>query len=168
MVTVTFAISEFPLQHLLQVSLKDYYKIPTKLPSSILTAESCVEQIWILNKNFLNFIESSGVSIVKWSFIKNLKEDVGTFRLSEEKRELIKVQCEIIRKGQANGEFLNKTEPEVLAIVLKQLTHSLAVTWTFKNGDFDFKTAVRYMYENIFDVAPEYRRIKEFDILGIL
>lgn len=152
--------------------LKDYYKIPTKLTSydltTILTAESCVEQIWILNKNFLDFIENSGVSIVKQLFIKNLKDDVGTFRISEEKRELLKVQCEIIKKGQANGEFLNKTNPEVLVIFLKQLTHSLAVTWTFKDGDFDLKTAVRYMYEMIFDVAPEYRKIKEFDILGIL
>lgn len=152
--------------------LKDYYKIPTKLTSydlnTILTAESCVEQLWILNKNFLDFIEDSGVSIVKQLFIKNLKDDIGTFKISEEKREMLRVQCEIIKKGQANGEFLNKTDPEVLVIFLKQLTHSLAVTWTFKNGDFDLKTAIRYMYEMIFDVAPQYRTVKEFDILGIL
>ncbi len=152
--------------------LKDYYKIPTKLTSydltTILTAESYVEQLWILNKNFLDFIEDSGVSIVKQLFIKNLKDDIGTFKISEEKREMLRVQCEIIKKGQANGEFLNKTDPEVLVIFLKQLTHSLAVTWTFKNGDFDLKTAIRYMYEMIFDVAPQYRKVKEFNILGIL
>ncbi|BCZ44797.1 hypothetical protein psyc5s11_08640 [Clostridium gelidum] len=81
---------------------------------------------------------------------------------------MLKVQCEIIRKGQANKEFLNKTDPEVLVILLKQITHSTAVSWSLKNGDFDYKTAVRYMYEMMLDVAPKYRTVKEFDILEIL
>ena len=152
--------------------LKDYYKIPSKLTSydltTILTADSYVEQLWLLNKCFLDFIENSGVSIVRQLIIKNLKDDVGTFKISEEKKEMLKVQCEIIRKGQANKEFLNKTDPEVLVILLKQITHSTAVSWSLKNGEFDFKTAVRYMYEMIFDVAPKYREVKEYKILDIL
>jgi len=152
--------------------LKDYYKIPSELTSydltTILTADSYVEQLWLLNKNFLDFIDNSGISIVKQLIIKNLKEDVGTFKISEEKKEMLKVQCEIIRKGQANGEFLNKTDPEVLVVLLKQVTHSTAVTWSLKNGDFDFKTATRYLYEMTLGVAPQYRKVKEYNILGIL
>ena len=152
--------------------LKDYYKIPSKLTSydltTILTADSYVEQLWLLNKSFLDFIEDSGVSIVKQLIIKNLKDDVGTFKISEEKKEMLRLQCEIIKKGQANKEFLNKTDPEVLVVLLKQITHSTAVTWSLKNGEFDFKTAVRYMYETIFDVAPKYREVKEYKILDIL
>jgi len=152
--------------------LKDYYKIPSKLTSydltTILTADSYVEQLWILNKCFLDFIEDSGVSIVRQLIIKNLKDDVGTFKISEEKKEMLKLQCEIIRKGQANEEFLNKTDPEVLVILLKQITHSTAVSWSLKNGNFDFKTAVRYMYEMIFDVAPKYREVNEYNIFDIL
>jgi AcrR family transcriptional regulator len=125
--------------------LKDYYKIPSKITSydltTILTADSYVEQLWLLNKGFLDFIDDSGISIVKQL---------------------------IIKKGQANGEFLNKTDPEVLVILLKQITHSTAIAWSFKNGDFDFKTAIRYMYEMIFDVAPKYRQVKEYKILDIL
>lgn len=151
--------------------LKDYYKIPSKVTpydlTTILTADSYVEQLWLLNKNFLDFVENSGVNIVKQLIIKNLKDDVGTFKISEEKKEMIKVECEIIRKGQESGEFLNKAEPEVLAILLKQITHSTAVTWSLKNGGFDFKTAARYMYESMFNVAPELRSVKEYDILGI-
>jgi len=152
--------------------LKDYYKIPSKLTSydltTILTADSYVEQLWLLNKNFLDFIGDSGISIIKQLIIKNLKDDIGTFKISEEKRERLKVECEIIKKGQTNGEFLNKTDPEVLVVLLKQITHSTAITWSLKNGDFDFKTAVRYMYEMIFDVAPKYRKVKEYNILDIL
>ena len=41
--------------------LKDYYKIPSKLTSydltTILTADSYVEQLWLLNKYFLDFID---------------------------------------------------------------------------------------------------------------
>jgi AcrR family transcriptional regulator len=152
--------------------LRDYYKIPSKITSydltTILTADSYVEQLWLLNKGFLDFIDDSGISIVKQLIIKNLKEDVGTFKFSEEKKQMLKVQIEVIKKGQANGEFLNKTDPEVLVILLKQITHSTAITWSLKNGDFDLKTAIRYMYEMIFDVAPQYRKVKEYNILGIL
>lgn len=152
--------------------LRGYYKIPSKITSydltTILTADSYVEQLWLLNKGFLDFIDDSGISIVKQLIIKNLKDDVGTFKFSEEKKQMLKVQIEIIKKGQANGEFLNKTDPEVLVILLKQITHSTAITWSLKNGDFDLKTAIRYMYEMIFDVAPQYREVKEYNILGIL
>lgn len=152
--------------------LKDYYKIPSKLTSydlsTILTADSYVEQLWLLNKYFLDFIEESGITIVKQLIIKNLKDDVGTFKISEEKREMLKVQCEIIKKGQANGEFLNKTDPEVLVILLIQVIHSTAITWSLKDGKFDFRTATRYMYEMMLDVAPQHRKVKEYNILGIL
>lgn len=152
--------------------LKDYYKIPNKLTSydltTILTADSYVEQLWLLNKYFLDFIEESGITIVKQLIIKNLKDDIGTFKISEDKKEMIKVQCEIIKKGQANEEFLNKTAPEVLVILLIQVIHSTAITWSLKNGEFDIRTATRYMYEMMLDVAPQYRKVKEFDILGIL
>jgi AcrR family transcriptional regulator len=152
--------------------LRDYYKIPSKLTSydltTILTADSYVEQLWLLNKCFLDFIDNSGISIVKQLIIKNLKDDVGTFKISEEKKEMIKVECEIIKKGQSNGEFLNKTDPEVLVILLKQVIHSTAITWSLKNGEFDFRTATRYMYEMMLDVAPKYRKVKEYKILDIL
>lgn len=152
--------------------LKDYYEIPSKVTpydlTTILTADSYVEQLWLLNKNFLDFVENSGVSIIKQLIIKNLKDDVGTFKISEEKREMLKVECEIIRKGQENGEFLNKADPEALVILLKQITHSMSVTWIFGNGNFDYRKAVRCMYENMFDVAPELRKVKDFNILEIL
>lgn len=152
--------------------LKDYYKIPSKVTpydlTTILTADSYVEQLWILNKNFLDFVDNSGVIIIKQLIIKNLRDDVGTFKISEEKKEMLKVECEIVRKGQEKGEFLSKASPETLVILFKQIKHSLAVTWSLKDGSFDFKTAVRYMYENMFDVIPELRKVKEYDILGIL
>ncbi|MDR3593207.1 hypothetical protein [Clostridium sp.] len=67
-----------------------------------------------------------------------------------------------------NGKFSNKTNPKVLVILLKQITHSMDVSWSLKNGEFDFKTATRYMYEMLLDVAPEYRQVKEFDVFEIL
>jgi AcrR family transcriptional regulator len=152
--------------------LKDYYEIPSKVTpydlTTILTADSYVEQLWLLNKNFLDFIENSGISIIKQLIIKNLKDDVGTFKISEEKKEMLKVECEVIRKGQENGEFLNKANPEALVVLLKQITHSMVVTWSLGNASFDYKTAVRYMYETMLDVAPQLKKVKDFNILEIL
>lgn len=152
--------------------LKDYYEIPSKVTpydlSTILTADSYVEQLWLLNKNFLDFVENSGVSIIKQLVIKNLKDDVGTFKISEEKKEMLKVECEVIRKGQENEEFLNKAKPEALVVLLKQMTHSMAVTWILSDGKFDYRKAVRYMYETMLNVAPELRTVKDFNLLDIL
>lgn len=152
--------------------LKGYYKIPINLTScdltAFLTADSYIEQLWLLNKNFLDFIDDSGIVILKQIMIKNLQEDVGTFKTSEERRAIIKLQSEVIKKGQASNEFLNKSDPAVLAVLLKQICHSAAVTWALKNGDFDVKTSIRYMFETLLEVNPKYRTVKEFNILDIL
>lgn len=148
--------------------LKEYYKIPCQLTSydlaDIMTADSNVEKIWLLNKIFVDFVQSSGVSIIKQILIKNLiNSDIGTFEFNDEHKQLLKVQIDIIKKGQENGEILNKTKADVLAMILFQQIHANVVRWCLKNGSFDFEYVSRYLFEAILDVSEECRKYKEID-----
>lgn len=152
--------------------LNQYYKIPCKLTSydlaTIMTAESYVEQLWLLNKNFVDFIADSGVSIIKQIIIKNLTDNhIGTFKVTEDFKQLLKLQYDIIKKGQDNGEILNKSEPEDLVLLLRQTIHSTAATWSIKNGNFDYREVTRFFFETILDVAPSYRKMNNTNLRDI-
>ena len=148
--------------------LNEYYKIPCELTSydvaTIMTADSNVEKLWLLNKTFVDFVKNSGVSIVKQILIKNLTDsEIGTFEFNDEHKQIFKVQIDIIKKGQERGEILNKTRADVLSMLVFQQLHANAVRWCFKNGSFDFEYVSRYWFETILDVADEYRKCKEID-----
>lgn len=149
--------------------LRGYYKIPCELTSydlaTIMTADSNVEKLWLINKIFIDFIQSSGISIIKQILIKNLNDsNIGTFKLDDERKQLLRIEIDIIKKGQVNGEFLNKKTPEVLALLLLQQLHATAVRWCFKNGTFDVEYVSRYLFETILDVSEKHRKCNEIDI----
>lgn len=148
--------------------LNKYYKIPCQLTSNdlatIMTADSNVEKLWMLNKIFIDFIESSGVTIVKQIVIKNLNDcNIGTFKVNNDRKQILKIQIDIVKKAQENGEILNKTRPDVLVTLLFQQLHATAVRWCFKNGSFDFEYISRYFFEVILDVPEAQRKCKEID-----
>lgn len=151
--------------------LEKFYEIPCRLSSSdvtdILSSESYAEQLWLLHKKFIDFVVSSGISIIRQLMIKNLTEDVGTFHLNPEQREFFHLEMNIITKGQASGQFLNKTDPKALLILLHQSIHSVALIWVIKKGCFDYVKTVRYLFENLLDLPPETRTVTDFPINGI-
>lgn len=151
--------------------LEHYYEIPGDVPvcdlSSLLTADSYVEQFWLLAQNTIEFIEKSGVTIVRQIFIKNMMENMGTFDVAEKRRELIRAQIVIIRQGQAAGQFLNQADPRFLSILFHQIAISTAFMWSVRDAEFSYSDVMRYMYEMAFNVAPEYRKAKEFNLPDI-
>lgn len=152
--------------------LEHYYEVPCELSSAdvstILSSDSYVEQLWILNKKFIDFVTSSGVVIIRQIMIKNLTEDVGTFRLSDaKKKEMFLLQLGMIKNGQASGQFRNQTDPKALLILMQQSIHSTALMWSIKNGCFDYEQSVRYLFENVFDVDPKYKKVQKFPFEGI-
>lgn len=148
--------------------LDQYYDIPYEIHtedlSSILSADSYVEQFWLLTENMLNYVEKHGVSILRQIFVKNLTCDIGTFRASDQRKASLKAQKKIISMGQACGEFRSTAPPEFLVTLFFQIAISSAIFWTLHNGEFSYKDMVRYSYEMAFDVAPELRKMAEFKI----
>lgn len=143
--------------------LNHYYEIPSDIDAvdltNLLTADSYADQFWLLAKSTVDFIEKSGVAIVRQIFIKNMMENVGTFDVAEKKVAMLRAQIVTIEKGQAAGQFLNQADPTFLAVLFHQLVISTAFIWSVREGVFSYSDILRYMYEMTFDVAPKYRKM---------
>lgn len=153
--------------------LEQFYKIPCALTmeevGSILTTDSYVEQIWMINKKFIDFIKEQGVEILKQIMIKNLMNDKGTFRPdTKDIREIMKLQMNIIEKGQESGQFKSQIASRDLGKMFQQLLHSTLFMWVTGDGNFDFEEYVRYQFEVLFQVDEDYRKIMESPIKYII
>lgn len=148
--------------------LNHYYEIPSDISSgdlsTLLTADSFAEQYWLLAKNMVDFIEKSGVEIFRQIIIKNITQNIGTFNVSEQRNEILKAQIITIEKGQAAGQFLNPAQPRFLALLFHEIAISTAFMWAAQDGAFSYRDTLRYMYENAFLVAPEYRLMNDFEL----
>ena len=145
--------------------LEKFYEIPCQLTTadleSIITTESCVEQLWLLMKPPLDYVEHYGVSILKQILIKNLTTNVGTFMMGEKQLEMLRLQYNIIEKGKACQQFQSNIDTKMLIRLFIQSLHSLLLVWCIKNGGFPLREAARYSYETLFEVPPEYRTITD-------
>lgn len=147
--------------------LEKFYKIPCRLSmeevGNIMSTDLYVEQLWIINKKFLDFVKEQGVEILKQIMIKNLGNDKGTFSPDEDDdiMEILRLQKNIIEKGQACGQFESKINSRDLTKIFHQLLHSTLFTWIMKNGEFDIEEFIRYEYEVLFQVESKYRKVNE-------
>lgn len=147
--------------------LKHYYFFPWHLSAAeataILTSDNCMEQIWLLVQKYIDYVNTAGVQIVRQILIKNLTEDVGTFRVGDEMKEILRLEYTIIKKGQEHGQFRNKANPMVLAILMIQVMYSNGLLWAIFQGDFNAEKCIRFFLENLFDVEDSYRTTSEKD-----
>ncbi len=145
--------------------LESYYSLPWNLSAAevtdILTSDNYVDQLWLIIQKFTDHIQTTGVPIVRQIFIKNLSEDMGTFRIGHEMRELCRLEISIIKKGQQAGQFRNHADPKVLVILLQQILYSLGLLWAIFQGEFEFGARARFLLENLLDVDIPYRTTLE-------
>lgn len=146
--------------------LKKFYVIPFQLTpndlATILNADSYVEQLWLLNKKMIDFLMTTDIDILRQLFIKNITSDVGTFTLSEEHKQIIILQKDIIKKGQDSGQFLNNADPHILAIAFRHSIMSNTMMRLMKKGFYDSEDFIRCQFEAIFNVAPQYQKMADF------
>lgn len=122
---------------------------------SILSQDNYWEQLMICFESLVTEAYKYGPDFFSQMLISNLKEDYGSYDLRDE---LTNVAVMIIKKGQEAGQIRNKSNAEDLykASAYAFLGHE--VTWCIKNGNFDWKKEVRKAMENLYDVAPEFRK----------
>lgn len=148
--------------------LKNYYIFSWHLTASetadILTSESCMEQTWLIVKKILNFFTAAGAPIFRQILIKNLTEDIGTFRLSDEMKEIFRLETSIIEKGQKCGQFRNKSDPKVLALLIQQMIYSNGLLWTVFGGNYAIEESMRFLLENLLDAEPSSRVTSKEDL----
>ena len=150
--------------------LQRYYNVPWNLTAAetteILTSDNYIEQVWLIVSKFLDHYSQIGAPIFRQILIKNLTSDVGTFRVKEETKDLFKLEVSIIKKGQDCGQFRNRSDPHVLAILIQQVLYSCGLMWAIFEEEFEAKKIARFLLENLLDVEDK-RRIASEDGLRI-
>lgn len=122
---------------------------------SILAMDNYWEQLMVCFESLVDEAYKYGIDFFTQMMISNLKEDFGSYDLREE---LTNIAVMIIKKGQEAGQIRNKSNAEDLykASAYAFLGHE--VTWCIKKGKFNWKKEIRKSLEDIYDVAPEFRR----------
>ena len=122
---------------------------------SILSMENHWEQLMVCFDSLVSEAYKYGTGFFSQMMISNLKEDYGSFDLRDE---LTQIAVIIIKKGQESGQIRNKSNALDLYIASAYAFLGQDVTWCIKNGKFDWQVEIRKALENIYDVAPEYRK----------
>lgn len=145
--------------------LEYYYTLPWNLTAAevtkILTSENYVDQLWLIVRKFINYMQKAGIEIVRQIIIKNLTEDVGTFRPNAEMWEIFRLEASIIQKGQHAGQFCNHADSKVLVMLIQQILHANCLMWTVSRGDFNFEEYACFLIENLLDVEHSFRTTSE-------
>lgn len=147
--------------------LEQYYDLPWTLSATevtdILTSEDYVAQLWRIMRKFVDFVEHSGVTIMRQILVKNLNENVGTFHPHQDMKEMCRLQASIIEKGQRAGQFQNTADPLSLVMLLQQIVHSTGLVWVVERGSFDFGERIRFLFEVLLNVAAAFREMTEYE-----
>ena len=135
-----------------------YDRLTSELSIHILEmtiAENYWEQIWTGFKSILEWSRKFGHDLYSQLFISNLKEDKGTFEISSPLAETMTV---LLKKAQKDGQIRNKSNPESLYKSSIYLSMGYGVMWCINKGSFDLLKEFRSALENMYDVAPEFRK----------
>lgn len=122
---------------------------------SILAMDNYWEQLMACFESLVAEAYKYGTDFFSQMMISNLKEDYGSYDFRDE---LTKVAVMIIKKGQEAGQIRNKNNAEDLYKASAYVFLGHEVTWCIKKGKFDWYKEIRRTLENIYDVAPEFRK----------
>ncbi|WP_315121125.1 TetR/AcrR family transcriptional regulator [uncultured Clostridium sp.] len=122
---------------------------------SILTMDNYWEQLMVCFESLVAEAYKYGTDFFSQMMISNLKEDFGSYDFRDE---LTNIAIMIIKKGQESGQIRNKNSAKDLYKASAYAFLGYEVTWCIKKGKFDWKQEIRKSLENIYDVAPEFRK----------
>ncbi len=112
--------------------------------SEIMSASDFVNQLWICNKIYLDYLEKLGPDITKELYIANLRKDAKI--LAPDDIYLKSVMLVLIEKGQKSGQIQNRTDPWILFQALLTLTNGAVYVWAMKNGDYNLNDQAKKLY----------------------
>ncbi len=142
--------------------LKDYYEIPFSLDADsvakILSAENHFERLWYSMLPMFRHVQEAGTDIARQLFVKNLSDDVGTFRAQPHMQSIIAMQVDLITRGQQDGEFRNSSDPKHLEMLIRQIMIGTSFSWCMTSGAFDLLAAMRCALEDLLDIPPAIRK----------
>lgn len=130
------------------MTLHDHY-IPF-----ILSAENDLERLWIVHGMVLNMIVDAGSDVLKQVYKINLDGNKGSF---EDTFGAVSWYLNPIKQCQSLGIIRNSLDPDKLFLLMKNYSIGIGYQWCASEGDFDLKAISFPAFEDLYDIAPEYR-----------
>lgn len=121
----------------------------------ILSKDNYWEQLLMCFESLIREDSKYGTDFFSQMLISNLKEDRGSYNM---RSELTKIAVMIIEKGQKAGQIRNNSKAIDLYTASAYAFLGFEVTWCIKKGKFNWLDETKKALENIYDVAPEYRK----------
>lgn len=122
---------------------------------TILSQDNYWDQFMVCFELLIDEANKYGTNFFSQMMIMNLKEDFGSFNFREE---LTNIAVMIIKKAQESGQIRNKNKAEELYKAAGYTALGYELLWCIKDGTLDWKKEMRESFENMFDVAPDFRR----------
>lgn len=104
--------------------------------ANLFTETDSWNQILILFHGLLDNLKDLGVEFNKQALSISIKENLRTFDLRED---INKIGTSIIKKGQEEGKFKNKDNPESLFVASCYMFSGYELMRCIKNGNYDWK-----------------------------
>ncbi|MDZ5726180.1 TetR/AcrR family transcriptional regulator [Acetobacterium sp. K1/6] len=122
----------------------------------ILSAENDLERLWIVHELFLNMIVEAGSDVVKQVYKINLDENKGSF---DDTFGADTWYLNPIKQCQSQEIIRSPLTPEKLYFMMINFSIGLGYQWCANEGNFDVKAISFPVFEDLYDIAPEYRNL---------
>ncbi|GBR75837.1 type I secretion outer membrane protein TolC [Candidatus Termititenax persephonae] len=143
-------------EDLLLACIGEYENLSSRcLADILLSGESYFEQLWLVQKQGLNFIRSVGIDFFRE--LKNL-HSLRNVLYSRNWQDDFEVKVAIVRKAQEAGEIRNQAEARGLALATGVVFLGILAIWVSAQLKFDLEKVLRSCLENTFDLRPDLRR----------
>lgn len=107
--------------------------------------------LWGVYEIGIDWTLELGHEMLSCILITNLSNHRSTF-YPEAVETVDKMAVTIIAAGQQNGDFRNRSDPELLAKTLRTIIMGAAFEWCNKNGNYDQKSDIRRAFIALLDV----------------
>lgn len=145
-------------------SYYDNLELPQTDYSKLITSSNCWLKLWLLTLPSIRWTIDMGAELLSVVFMLNFQNGGTSFFPLQEasQKDLI---INIIKKGQATGQFKNSKNPVDLYHNMRNSIIGIAAVWCMKNGSFDEEEEIRQTLitlfqpdESLISEAAEYEK----------
>lgn len=122
--------------------------------AAILYAPNHWEQLMACFEYLIDETLQYGSDLMSQLLISNLNEDSNSFDF---RSELTEVAVAVIKNCQSAGDILNTSDARSLYIGASYIFLGMEVTWSMKNGEFDWRQQFRKVLQDFFIVKDSLR-----------
>ena len=139
------------ITHLLSV----YEQDPEGVLQDFVRAKNDFERMWCLCERDIRLAEELGPALTKVILSMELNESIGLYDTLKPASDWL---ITLMGNAQTAGIIRCPTPPKIMVPIANDLILQVVFDWCRCGGAFSLRERARFYVENVYDVAPAYRR----------